>query len=352
MAFTGALLGIAANVALCGAQAQTRTVAEIANYKGADRQQVLEAGAKREGLVMLYSTGTQIQPLVDRFIQKYPYLRVELPRGSAEDIVRKAFEEYRAGVHNADVFELAAPALIIPRSEGLLQPFWSPEAADYAPDTVEQGRHWIVSRESYIGIGYNPNLIRPEDAPKSYADMLDPKWKGKMAMSSTNGTAANWLGVMALSEGMDYVRKLSEQDIRVYNILSRGLANLTISGEAPISPTIYDSHVLGSRAQGAPIAWIAPGAVHVADGSVAVASTSPHPHAAMLLMDLLLSREGQLIYQEMGYAPSRPGVGENRYSGLKKLYLSNRPNYLAEYEGWVKLVQELFVRRAGAQQKP
>ena len=235
-----------------GALAQLRSVADIANYKGADRQRVLEDGAKREGALMIYVTGTQIQPMIDRFTQKYPFIHLQMPRGAAEDIARQALEEYNAGVHLVDAYELNSPALIIPRDQGLLQPFSSPESADHPPESIEPGRNWIVARESYLGIGYNTNIISSQDAPKTYRDLLDPKWKGKMAISSSNGTSANWIGAMIKAEGMDYVRQLSEQNIRVYSLLGRALANLTISGEAPLSPTTYDSHVFGEpRARGA-----------------------------------------------------------------------------------------------------
>jgi len=252
----------AAIAALAGsAAAEPRSVADIADYKGADRQQILEEGARHEGALMLYTTGTQLQPLIDRFMQKYPFIHIEMPRGAAEDIARQALEEYTAGVHLVDVYELNSPALIIPRDQGLLQPFSTPESADHSPESIEPGRYWIVARESYLGIGYNTNIISPQDAPKTYRDLLDPKWKGKMAMSASNGTSANWIGALIAGEGIDYVRRLGEQNIRVYSLLGRALANLTISGEAPLSPTTYDSHVLASRAQGAPIAWNAPGLV-------------------------------------------------------------------------------------------
>jgi len=141
------------------------------------------------------------------------------------------------------------------REQGLLQPFSSPEVADYDKTAIESGRSWVSVRESYLGIGYNTQKIRAEDAPKSYQDLLDPKWKGKMAISGSLSTSANWVGGMVISLGIDYVKKLGLQNIRIYELTGRALANLTISGEVPLSPTIYNSHVEASRVQGAPIAW-------------------------------------------------------------------------------------------------
>src|SRR5215467_9668272 len=119
------LLGVVAlwnAIALGGASAQPASVDAIANYTGADRQQILEQGARREGSLLLYTTGTQIKPLIDRYEQKYPYVKVELARASSADTARKVIEEYRAGFEKVDAFELASHGLAVPRDEGILQP--------------------------------------------------------------------------------------------------------------------------------------------------------------------------------------------------------------------------------------
>ena len=146
-------------VAALPAQAAPVTVSEIANYAGADRQQMLEDGARREGAILLYATGTQIQPLLDRFMQKYPFIKVAMPRAPSIDVTRKVIEEYSAGLYQVDAYELSSYGLVVPRAQGLLQPFASPELADYDPNTIEPGRNWVSVRESYLGIGYNTQKI-------------------------------------------------------------------------------------------------------------------------------------------------------------------------------------------------
>jgi iron(III) transport system substrate-binding protein len=329
--------------------AAPKTVSEIANYVGADRQQLLEDGARHEGALMLYATGTQIQPLLDRFMQKYPFIKVAMPRASSIDVTRKVIEEYGAGLYQVDAYELSSYGLVVPREQGLLQPFMSPELADYDPGTIEPGHNWVSVRESYLGIGYNTQKIRAEDAPKSYQDLLAPQWKGRMAISGSLSTSANWVGGMVLTLGIDYVRKLGLQDIRIYELTGRALANLMIAGEVPLSPTIYNSHVEASRAQGAPIAWNLPGPVAVTDTATALALKAPHPHAAMLLIDFLLSQEGQAIYRALGYVPSRNAMAPKDLAPkdlpvLQKLYLTNRPNYVQEFEQWAALVQQTIFK--------
>ncbi len=338
LAWAAALAPVASNSA-------PATVAEIASYSAADRQQVLEAGARKEGALMIYTTGTQIQPLIERFRQIYPYLDAQMPRATSEDVARKVIEEYGAGLFQVDVFELSSYGLIVPREQGVLQPYATPQAAEYPASAIEPNRMWISARESYVGIGYNTSIIKPEDAPKTYQDLLDPKWKGRMAISYSMSTTANVIGAMVLTHGEDFVRKLGQQNNRVYPLLGRALANLTISGEAPLSWTTYDSHVLASRAQGAPIAWNAPGPVPVTDTSLALASKAPHPFAAMLFIDFALSREGQEMYQKLGYSSARNNMPTTGTTNVRKLYLTNRPNYVADYEAWTALTQSVFIRK-------
>ena len=193
--------GALAVCASAPAAAQLKSVAEVANYAGPDRQKILEDGARREGSIMLYATGTQIQPLLDRFKQKYPFIKVEMPRASSADTARQIYEEYSAGVYNVDAFELSSYGLVPIRDMGFLQPFKTPEAANYVDSALEPGGRWISVREGYIGIGFNTKVIPEKDAPKSYQDLLDPKWKGKMAISSSASTASNWVGAMLVTHG-------------------------------------------------------------------------------------------------------------------------------------------------------
>lgn len=338
------LCGSLALATHAAAQAKPTTVEAIATYQGADRQKLLEEGARKEGSLLLYTTGTQIQPLIDKFKEKYPFLKVELSRASSADAARKVVEEYAAGYYKVDAYELAAHGLIVPRDQGLLQPFTSPEMQSYDPEAIESGKHWVVARESYTGLGFNTNLVSADKAPKTYEDLLSPEWKGKMAMSGSTATSGNWVGTLVVLHGEEFVRKLGAQDVRVYKITGRALANLMTSGEVALSPTIYNSHVAASVAKSAPLAWRALGPVPVTDSGVAVAKRAPHPHAAMLLVDFLLSKEGQQMYRELGYDSARTDL-QSADRPPQKLYLTNRPNYIQEFERWNRLYQDVFLKR-------
>ena len=329
---------------MAGAQSPNGVEA-IANYSGADRQAMLEAGARRERGVLLYTTGTQIEPLIKGFERKYPFLRVTVQRGTQTDIARRALQEYRVGLRKIDMFELSSQGLIVIRDAGILQPFRSPEAASFDPAAIEPRRHWVVVRESYTGIGFNTNAIPPGRAPNSYGDLLAPEWNGRMAMSGSTSTASNFVGALMLTQGEDFVRRLGRQNIRVYPITSRALANLMIAGEVVLSPTIYNSHVDVSAAKGAPLGWTAPGPVPVTDTAVALARAAPSPHAAMLMIDYLMSQEGQASYVQLGYGSARQGASRQAAEHpVQKLYIGNRPDFVREFAEWSKLYRDVFLR--------
>ena len=330
---------------LKAAAQSANAVERIANYAGSDRQAMLEAGARRERGLLLYTTGTQIEPLIRGFERKYPFLRVTVQRGTQTDIARRALQEYRVGLTKIDMFELSSQGLILIRDANILQPFSSPEAASFDPDAIEPARHWAVVRESYTGIGSNTKAIPPGRGPKSYDDLLAPEWRGRMAMSGSQSTAANFVGTLVLTRGEDFVRRLGQQDIRIYPVTSRALANLMIAGEVVLSPTIYNSHVEVSAKSGAPLQWVAPGPVPVTDTAVALARGAPAPHAAMLMIDYLMSQEGQAIYGQLGYGSARRGASRQAANNqVQKVYIGNRPQFVREFAEWAKLYRDVFVR--------
>jgi iron(III) transport system substrate-binding protein len=326
------------------AAAQPANVAAIAAYRGEDRQSLLESGARREGRLLLYTVGTQIDPLMDRFGRKYPFIKLELYRADSTTIARRIVEEYGAGLYQADGFELSSEGLILPREKGILEPFHSPEEGHYQPSAIEPVHRWISVRESYGGIGYNTALIAASQAPRLWTDLVRPEFKGKMGISGSPSVTAHWIGLLLLTYGRGLLDRLAGQDIRVYGISSRAVANLTISGEVAIAVRASNAHFAESRAKGAPVAWVAPGPVAVDDTVVAITARAPHPDAMMLMIDFLLSREGQAIYRDLGYDSARDDMaGAERPP--EKLYFGNRPNFFAEYEEWVELFNTIFAHR-------
>ena len=317
------------------------TMEEIANYTGSDRNTLLESGARKEGEVLLYTTGTQIEPILEAFRKKYPYLKLNVFRADSSDVARRITEESRAGRDIADTIVLNIGGLAVMRDAGILQPFRTPEETAYPDNAREPGRHWINAYEAYVSLGFNTKLVSPNEAPKTWDDLLDPKWTGKMALSGRSSTFAHWVGNLVLSKGEDFVVKLGKQDFRVYEMSGRALSNLVVSGEVPLSPEVYDSHMANSSRQGASVSWRALGSVYAGAGAAAVSKKAPHPHAAMLVLDFFLSKEGQAMRMEIGVASARTDLSTGaRPSQI--LYLEDRPNYQKEYDAWMALGEKTF----------
>lgn len=325
------------------AMAAETTVAAVAGYTGADREAFLEAGAKKEGSLLVYTIGTQSDPMFKRFQEIYPYVRLEVFRAPTPEITRRVIEEYKVGRHTADVLDISTSGLQAMRDERILQPYHSPEASAYAPDAREPNKLWVFDYEAYVGLGFNTRDVPPEIAPRTYDDLLDPRWKGRMTVSDNGSTLPNWVGATLLTKGEDYLRRLGRQDVRVYAILGRALSNLVVSGEAPLSPLIYNSHMKNSRAKGATVDWRALGPVYANVNAVALARNAPHPHASMLYIDFTLSKEGQTMRVEIGDDSARIDLAPPD-KPKEILYLSERPNYAAEYERWTDLSKQIFAK--------
>jgi iron(III) transport system substrate-binding protein len=345
-AFVTSLL-LATLVTACSATPTTRpnNMAALAAYSGPDRQQILEEGARREGSLMLYTSAvdTARRPLTDAFMKKYPFIKVEVFRASNEELVPRMLEEFKANRHTFDVLETTSDSLDPLIAAGLMQAYRSPEFAAYPADALDAKGFFAPVRESYVGLGFNTNLLKREDVPKKFEDLLEPRWKSKMAIAGSS-TGIRFVGNVLLTGGDDLLKQLGAQDIRVQKISGRALADLVIAGEVPLSPTIFDAHVAASRQQNAPIDWVPLEPTVVNLGIAGVAAKGPHPNAALLFADFLLSLEGQKIYSANGYGSARSGMGSTS-TAFKKRYLENDvPDYVDAFDKWQRLMNSTFVK--------
>lgn len=323
------------------AAAQSPGVADVANYTGLDRQVLLESGARREGELRLYTTGTRTEPILTRFGEKYPFVRLQVFRGSAAAWVRKAAEEYRTGRPAVDAVAGSSTGLRRLLAEGILQPYRFPDMAVYPAEAVEPGRHWVVDSGSYLNFAYNPKTAPEAAAIGTYDDLLDPRWKGRLTLSGWVSSTAFWVGALVLTRGEDFVRRLGRQEFVTYRMSPQAVANLIVAGEVPLSPAIDSSHVAAYKAKGASIEWRALGPSWVDVDGVALARGAPHPHAAMLLIDFMLSREGQKMRQDIGNVTARVDM-ENSVRPSRVLYLTERPDFAREFQAWSDLTTEVF----------
>jgi iron(III) transport system substrate-binding protein len=294
---------LAATCAL--AQGTNSTLAEIAAYSGPDRVAKLIAGAKKEGVVNVYTSETveDIGALSQAFEAKYG-VKLKLWRGSSEDILQRAVVEARGGRFDADAFETGATAMESLHRESLLQQVDLPAAADLAPEAIQPHHEWIGTRYNIFVAAYNTRLIAGADLPKRYDDLADPKWKGKLGIEADD---SDWFGGVIEALGEERGLKLFHDIVAANGISVRKghtlLANLVVSGEVPLAISAYFYKVAQLKDRGAPIDALAIAPVVARFEGAGVARHVPHPYAAILFMDFMLT-DAQDILAKRSFFPA------------------------------------------------
>jgi iron(III) transport system substrate-binding protein len=312
-------------------------------FEGAERQNRILAGARREGSVVIYtSLNTQDSvPLTTVFEKKYG-IKTQLWRSSSERVVQRAVTEARAGRFTCDVLETNGPEMEALYRERLLDEFRSPHFSDLPPPAFPKHRHYVADRFNFFTIGYNTRLVQPHEVPNSYDDLLHPRFVGRIGLEAGD---VDWFGAMMKhmgeAKGLAFFRKLAaaKPQIRSGHTL---VGQLVASGEIPLAANIYNHNAERLTVQGAPIRWKALVPTFGRPNAVGVARRAPHPHAALLFTDFLLSREGQTILKERNRVPSSLAV--NSHLNAFPFQMIDPAITLDEDEKWSKLWSELFLR--------
>ena len=325
--------------------AQTKSVAELANYRGGDREEMLKAGAKKEGKMVWYTSLTAHRDIANIFEAKYPGIKVETYRAGPNDLTRRLLSEAQSKRNIADLIETTPATLMMMRENKLLMPYYSPHLAQFpeeAREEADKGRvFWTTDRESIVGLGYNRNLIRAADVPKNFAELARPENKGKIAVSGDT-TGVRFLGAMIKAKGEEYVKQLRSLDIRMHMISGGAMHELLAAGEMPMSISIFRNHVLAAKPKGAPTEWVALDLSPANAGGVALPAGANSPYAALLFADFLLSPEGQKIFEEkFRFATSTKDYGFKRWYPEKGMTLEQ---YEKAEDHWKKLLRDLSRR--------
>ena len=325
------------------------TVAEIALYQGADREKILIEGAKREGQLTFYNSHTWFRSYVKEFEKKYPFIKVSEWRSDSKNLLSRAMAEFGSTRSLVDVIETTAEAMGVMKRNGMFQEYFTPEARHYPDDVKVKGNsgvYYLGDRETYNSLGFNTTLIAANEAPKTFNELLDPKWKGKMAIAGTS-TGVRWVGSTLDTLGREFLNKMASQELTVQNMSGAALAGLVASGEVPLSPTIFDADVTVAKQKNAPIRWRALDPVVTTVGYSGLSSKASHPHAALLFLDYLHGKEGQQLIMKGGLWSPREDTGSLDQK-FEKIYLDSKYS-LEELEKklveWENLMRQLFIRR-------
>ena len=179
--------------------------------------------------------------------------------------------------------------------------------------------------------------------PKSFDDLLKPELRGKIGFATTD-TGARVIGAMMASKGAEFVQKLKAQQITLHSVSGRAILDMVISGELGVSPTVFLSHSRVSIAKGAPIKWVPMDLVPTNAGGVALPANAPHPHAALLFGDFLLSPEGQKFLGKYGLDSAMNKPDFQRFYAEAGM---SAAQYEKENEKWEKLLREIGRKGSG-----
>jgi iron(III) transport system substrate-binding protein len=320
----------------------------LATYEGADRMDRIVAAAKGEGSLALYTTIAEkdLPAIIKPFENKYG-VKVNVWRAGTDKVLQRAVAEARAKRYTMDAVHFGAPEMEALAREKILLAVTSPVHKDLQAGSVPAHRQWAATILSVWVQAYNTNAIRKQDLPRTYKDLLDPKWKGKLGIESKNddwfATVVNLMG--GEGQGLKYFR-----DLVATNGLSPHhghtlLTNMVVSGEIPLALTVYNYMPEQAKKKGAPIDWFAIEPAVARANAVGVARNAPHPNAALLFYEYMLGPDGQGAMVGVDYVPTNTRVA----SPLKgvKIVATDPVRSLDESGKWSRLFEDTVLKKAG-----
>jgi iron(III) transport system substrate-binding protein len=342
----GALvLGVAVSVVLALAPlalAQRVDPSAVYLYKGADRDQRILDAARKEGTLTFYTSmqTPESGPLSAAFEKKYG-VKVNLWRATSDQVIQRSITEARANRNAVDVVETNAPEVEALAREGVVAEYDSPHFKDF-PDWALPAHHkWTSARANLWIVAFNTNKVKREDIPSTYEGFTDPKWRGRIGIESTD---QDWMYavIQFLGEqrGMEMFRKLAalKPDMRLGHAL---LAELIAAGEVPVGLTVYSGNADSLKKKGAPIDAVPVEPIVGRPQALSVAARAPHPNAALLFADFILSPEGQKVLNDLDRNPA--SKTQTTLLSKYKYSMVDPVKWLDESAKWEKVWKEMFM---------
>jgi iron(III) transport system substrate-binding protein len=304
--------------------------------------------AKKEGALVYYTTMTldQSKQTVDKFEKKYPFIKAELFRTGGGPLLNKIMTEARGGRYAWDVV-VGRGEMVLPLIERkLIASYRSPEAKMIDQQLVDNDGYWTAYYVNSYVLGWNTKLVKREDVPKTYEALLNPRWKGGQISLDTEayGMVEGLKRAWGKEKALDYFKKLAAMD----PVLKRGnteRVQLTLAGEYPLI-IAYNQTIQRMTSRGAPIDWLPLEPAVTQVNPVMLASRAPHPNAARLFYDYILSKEGQEQLRGYQRIPVRKDVEPDPprlFRGFK--YVIENPEDYKDFDATVKQYLEIFKLR-------
>ena len=322
-------------------------LAALATAAPAFAQDAKLAAAQKEGSLTLYTSFAEkdLPPLILVFEKKYG-VKVSVWRAGSEKVLQRTLAEAAARRHEVDAIHSSALEMETLHREKILQAVTSPHSAELIAGALRPHGEWVATYLSVWVQAYNTKLVKKEDLPRTFQDLLDPKWKGKLGIEAN---VPEWYSTVVLSMG-------EEKGIKFFRDLVGGngisvrtghslLNNMVVAGEVPLALTVYNFMAEAARSKGAAIDWFVLEPAVARMSGIGIARRAPHPNAALLFYDFMLSAEAQELLVSMEYAPTHAKVPSPL--GKLRFTLVDPAVALDESDKWAKSFEEVILRRGG-----
>ncbi len=302
--------------------------------------------AEAEGKAVFYAsmTTSDVKALVDGFKQLYPKIDAQFYRTGDSQLMEKVMTEGRAGKPLWDVIAHTGFYGHLLKKRGMLEAYDSPERKFYRDAYKDPQAFWTSIYTTYAVFGYNTRLVPKASIPKSYEDLLKPEWKGQIGMEAR---AYEWFATAMRNmggeeKGLAFMRRFAQQQPQPRSGRTL-IAQLVGAGEFKGSVSVYSQSYEILKATGAPVEWVALDPVYASVHPTGIAAKAPHPNAARLLMDFLLSKKGQEILRSLRRIPDRidtPPDPPRLIEGIRPAITS--PEVFDNFDRYIRLFNEIF----------
>jgi iron(III) transport system substrate-binding protein len=324
--------------------AKLESARALALYQGPDRQQKLVEEARREGELSVYHAYPRLSTMIEAFGKKYG-IKVKDWRAGSEAILQRVITEARGNHFEADIVQNNAPENEALHREKLVQEVRSPYLADLIPQAIPAHHEWAGITLDVWTAAYNTDKVRKEELPRTYQDLLDPRWKGRLGIEAEDQA---WYGTLVSAMGEEQGTKLFNNIVSINGISVRKghslLATLVASGEVPLALTIYNWSPGQLKAKGgAPIEGFFLQPVIAQPSTIAMLKHAPHPAAAILFYDFMLS-DGQKMLADNSYVVTSKKL-PSPVANIPLTFI-DPSNALDMQDKWLKSFQDTIIKKA------
>jgi ABC-type Fe3+ transport system substrate-binding protein len=333
-----------------GAESREQLLEKLNQLPANERQAALVAGAKKEKVVVWYAgmNRSNLNEFTAAFEAEYPFLKVKTLTIGGTRLFNRALAEYRAGKYEYDVINIRSSRLHALKQVNAVMRYKTPYRRALKEGFYDREGYFNGIWASVLVFLYNTNLVRPDEVPRSLDGLLQPRWKGQLAMDTD---ADDWLAAVldfyGDEKGKEVAKKIGDQNLQIRHGRSL-LAQLVSAGEFPLQIDAHQHEVLRLREKGAPVNYVFP-EPFIPIKSVSaftLASNAPHPHAAALLVDFMLSKKGQEIAQSQDRWPANKSVSKGGPDdvGNRRIVVPDPDKWGPRFEELVGMVKSLLTR--------